>query len=46
MFIGFEEPTQRGAKGYFDVIKLSIEKLMRFKEFLSILSSFATDEVS
>lgn len=46
VFIGFEEPAQREAKGYFYVIQLSIEKLMLFEKLLPILLLFATNGAS
>uniref|UniRef100_A0A2S2NPN1 Uncharacterized protein n=1 Tax=Schizaphis graminum TaxID=13262 RepID=A0A2S2NPN1_SCHGA len=46
VFIGFKEPIQKGAIGYYEVIKSLIQELMSFEDFLSILTSIATDEAS
>ncbi|XP_025423121.1 LOW QUALITY PROTEIN: zinc finger protein 862-like, partial [Sipha flava] len=46
VFIGFKEPIQKRAIGYYEVIKSLIRELMSFEDFLSILSSIATDGAS
>lgn len=46
VFVGFKEPIQKGAIGYYEVIKSLIQELMPFEDFLSILSSIATDGAS
>jgi hypothetical protein len=43
VFIGFKKPIQKGAIGYYEVIKSLIQELMPFEDFLSILSLIATD---
>lgn len=42
-FIGFKEPIQKGAIGYYEIIKSFIQELIPFEDFLFILSSIATN---
>lgn len=46
MFMGFEEPTQKGAIGYYEAIKNAVERFVDWKEVLHLVSSIVTDGAS
>jgi hypothetical protein len=46
VLIGFKKHIQKGAIGYYEVIKSLIQELMPFNDFLSILSSITMDGAS
>lgn len=46
MFMGFEEPTQKGAIGYYEAIKNSVKRFVDWNEVLSLVSSTVTDRAS
>lgn len=42
-FMGFAEPTERGAKGYYGAIKRAVECFTNWNEVLKLISSVVTD---
>ena len=46
LFLGFEEPETRGALGYYNAIKKSIEHYLPWDQILPLISSVVTDGAS
>lgn len=46
IFLGFEEPESRGAKGYYKAIKKSIEYYLPWDQIIQLMSSVVTDGAS
>jgi len=44
--MGFEEPTQKGAIGYYEAIKNSVKRFVDWNEVLPLVSSIAADGAS
>jgi len=43
IFIGFEEPKNKGASGHYDAIQIAVGQFINWKEVLHLVSSFVTD---
>lgn len=46
LFMGFEEPTQKGAIGHYEAIKKAVERFVDWNEVLPLVSSIVTDGAS